>query len=73
VVHLLLNAQPYKKNRSVSNNVPDPGSGAFLSQGSGMGKKSRSGSGIWIRDNIPVIIPDIIFESLETIFGVKNT
>jgi len=28
-----------------------------------------SGSGM----NIPVIIPDIIIESLETIFGVKNT
>ncbi len=26
---------------------PDPGSGAFLTPGSGMGRKSASGSGIW--------------------------
>jgi hypothetical protein len=26
--------------------VPDPGSGAFLTSGSGMGRKSASGSGI---------------------------
>ncbi len=42
---------------------PDPGSGAFLTPGSGMGKKSRSGSGM--------DIPDQISESLETIFWVK--
>jgi hypothetical protein len=44
---------------------PDPGSGAFLTPGSGLGKKSRSGSGM--------NIPDLISESLETIFWVKNT
>jgi hypothetical protein len=45
---------------------PDIGSGAFLSLdlGSGMGKKSRSGSGM--------NIPDHISESLE-IFWDKNT
>ncbi len=37
---------------------PDPGSGAFLSRGSGIGKKSGSGSGM---KN-----PDYITESLET-------
>jgi hypothetical protein len=42
---------------------PDAGSGAFLTPGSGMGKKSGSGSGINNRDHIS--------ESLETIFGVK--
>ncbi len=44
---------------------PDPGSSAFLTHGSGMGKKSRSGSGI--------NIPNHISESLETIFSFKNT
>jgi hypothetical protein len=39
---------------------PDQGSGAFLTPGSGMGKKSGSGSGL---NN-----PDHISESLETIF-----
>jgi hypothetical protein len=39
------------------------GSGAFLTPGSGMGKKSGSGSGM---NN-----PDYISESLETIFWVK--
>jgi hypothetical protein len=39
------------------------GYGAFLTPGSGMGKKSRSGSGM--------NIPDHISESLETIFLVK--
>jgi hypothetical protein len=43
--------------------VPDPGSGAFFTPGSGMGKKSRSGSGMNILNHIS--------ESLETIFGVK--
>ncbi len=42
---------------------PDPGSGAFLTPGSGMSKKSGSGSGM---NN-----PDHISESLETSFGVK--
>jgi hypothetical protein len=45
--------------------VADPGFGAFLTPGSGMGKKSRSG--IRIRDDHP----DHIAESLETIFGAK--
>jgi hypothetical protein len=39
---------------------PDQGSGAFLIPGSGMGRKSASGSGM---NN-----PDHIFQSLETIF-----
>jgi hypothetical protein len=43
--------------------VADPGSDAFLTPGSGMGKKSGSGSG---RNN-----PDHISESLKTIFWVK--
>jgi hypothetical protein len=43
---------------------PDPGSGALLTPGSGMGKKSRSGSGMNILDHIS--------ESLETMFWVKN-
>ncbi len=42
---------------------PDPGSGAFLTPGSGMAKKSGSGSGM---NN-----PDHISESLKTIFWVK--
>jgi hypothetical protein len=53
-------ANSYKRTR-----VADPGSGAFLTPGSGMGKNSRSGSGM--------NIPDHISESLETFFGVKNT
>jgi hypothetical protein len=44
---------------------PDQGSGAFLTPGSGMGKKSGAGSGM---NN-----PDHISESLETIFWGKNT
>ena len=39
---------------------PDPGSVAFLTPGSGMGKKSGSGSGMNNQDHI--------FESLETNF-----
>ena len=31
----------------VSVSVADPGSGAFLTPGSGMGRKSGSGTGIW--------------------------
>jgi hypothetical protein len=47
--------------------VADPGpvSNAFLTLRSGLGKKSGSGSGM--------NIPDHISESLEKIFGVKNT
>jgi hypothetical protein len=41
----------------------DPGSRAFLTLGSGIGKKSRSGSGMNILDHIS--------ESLETILWVK--
>jgi hypothetical protein len=40
--------------------VADPGSGAFLTLGTGMGKKSGSGSGMNNTDHIS--------ESLETIF-----
>jgi hypothetical protein len=47
------------QKNSVAN--PDPGSGAFLTPGSGMGKISRYGSGMKI--------PDHISESLETFFG----
>jgi hypothetical protein len=43
--------------------VADPGSGGFLTLGSGLGKKSGSGSGM--------INPDHISESFETIFWVK--
>jgi hypothetical protein len=42
---------------------PDPEFVAFLTPGFGMGKKSRSGSGM--------NIPDHISESLETIFWLK--
>jgi len=42
--------------------VADPGSGAFLTPGSGMGKKSGSRYGM---NN-----PDNISESLETVFWV---
>ncbi len=51
--------------RLLENSVadPDPGSGAFLTPGSGMSKKSGFGSGM---NN-----PDHISESLETIFWVK--
>jgi hypothetical protein len=58
VLVILLNRHT---NTSVAD--PDPGSGAFLTPGSGMDKKSGSGSGM---NN-----PDHIFESLETIFWVK--
>ena len=50
---------------TATDSVADPGSGTFLNPGSGMGKKSRSGSGM--------NIPDHISENLETIFWVKNT
>jgi hypothetical protein len=43
--------------------IQDPGSGAFLTPGSGIGKISRSGSGKNITDPISV--------SLEIIFWVK--
>jgi hypothetical protein len=49
----------------VAISVADPGSGAFLTPGFWMGKKSRSGSGM--------NIPDHISNSLKTIFWVKNT
>ncbi len=47
--------------------IRDPGSGAFLTPGSGMGKNEdpQPGSGSGMN------IPDHISESLETIFGVK--
>jgi hypothetical protein len=44
--------------------IRGPGSGAFSTPGSEMGKKSRSGSGIFL--------PDHISESLEAIFRVKT-
>ncbi len=44
--------------------IRDPGSGAFLISGSGMGKKSGSGSGM---NN-----PDHISETLESVFWVKK-
>ncbi len=45
--------------------VADPGSGAFLTPGSGMGNESESGSGM--------NIPDHFSESLKQFFWVKNT
>jgi hypothetical protein len=45
--------------------VADPGSGAFLTPGSGMGKKTRYGSGM--------NIPDSTSESPDTIFWLKIT
>ncbi len=48
-----------------SYSVPDPGSGAFLNPGSGMGTKSRSGSEIRNEHHN--------FENLKTIFWVKIT
>jgi hypothetical protein len=44
---------------------PDPGSGAFLTPGTGMGNKSAPVSGSGMNS------PDHISESLETIFWVK--
>jgi hypothetical protein len=38
---------------SLVDSIAAPGSGAFLPLGSGMGRKSRSGSGIRIRDEHP--------------------
>ncbi len=68
-VHPTADPAPWRQQNvliiSQTRNVadPDPGSGAFLTPGSGMGKKSRSGSGM--------NIPDHISESLETILWVK--
>ncbi len=53
----------FSLSRNVGPSVSDPGSCAFLTPGSGMGKKSESGSGM---NN-----PNHISESLETIFWVK--
>jgi hypothetical protein len=58
-----------KKNMKQAGTVPTKqccGSGAFLTPVSGIGKKSRSGSGINILDHISESLL-----SLETIFGVK--
>ncbi len=52
----------FRYGGSLAASVADPGSGGFLTSGSGMGKKSRSGS--WMN------IPDSISESLETVFWV---
>jgi hypothetical protein len=50
--------------QKISDADPDPGYGALLTPGSGMGKKSGSGTGM--------DIPDHFSESLETVFRVKN-
>ncbi len=50
----------FGKDQKVGVSVADPESGAFLTPGSGMGKKSGSGSGM---NN-----PDKIYEILETIY-----
>jgi hypothetical protein len=52
-----LDKDPFPDRRALD---ADPGPAAFLTPGSGMGKKSGSGSGM---NN-----PDHISESLETIF-----
>ncbi len=52
---------------SVEIRIRDPGSGACLTPGSGMGKKSGSGHGIRIRDEQP----GSYFRELKTIFWVK--
>jgi hypothetical protein len=52
-----------EKNGVVTYIVADPGSGAFLTLGSGMVRKSGSGSGMSNSDHIS--------DSLETIFWVK--
>jgi hypothetical protein len=44
---------------------PDPGSGVFLSPGSGIRDGKKSGSGMNILDSFS--------KSLETVFRVKNT
>jgi hypothetical protein len=49
------------KGLLLKSSVADPDPVPFFTSGSGMGKKSRSGS--------EMNIPDHIFESLETIFG----
>jgi hypothetical protein len=48
---------------------PDPGSGAFLTPGSGMGRKSASGSGI--RDEQPVSYFLELRNHFFGFFGVK--
>jgi hypothetical protein len=53
----------YNENPVSSAADPDPGSSAFLTPGSGMGKKSGFGSGMYN--------PDHISECLETILGLK--
>jgi hypothetical protein len=52
---------------NVTKNVAYSGSGGFLTPESGMGKKSRAGSGFEMN------IPDNTSGSLETIFWVQNT
>ncbi len=46
-------AGKHRSRRLASIADPDPGSDALLTPGSGMGKKSGSGSGIRIRDTDP--------------------
>jgi hypothetical protein len=57
---LLLLTHAHRSQGNTSVEDPDPGSGAFLTPGSGMCKKSGSG----------MKNPDHISESLETIFLV---
>jgi hypothetical protein len=60
-----MGSKKYTINRygTITNQCCGSGSGAFLTPGSGMGKKSGSGSGMNNQDHIS--------ESLETIFWVK--
>jgi hypothetical protein len=51
--------------------VADPGSGAFLTPGSGMGKKSRSGSGMNILDHHPGTATLLLFGLSNKVFD-KN-
>jgi hypothetical protein len=53
----------YEQKSTIQCSVANLGSYAFLTPGSGIGKKSGSGSGM---NN-----PNHIFESLETIFWFK--
>ncbi len=53
----------YNENPVSSAADPDPGSSGFLTPGSGMGKKSGSGSGMYN--------PDHISECIETVLELK--
>ncbi len=58
---------PQSNRPPISVADPDPGSGAFSIPGFGMGKKSRSGSGIQIRDEYP----GSYFREIRNNFWVK--